>query len=304
MTRRGNRGFVLVNALVLVAALAGIAALLLARAEGSRARLSEAQGAAQVTLYLDAFEALSIDLLRRDTGAVDHAGEAWALAEYDVPLDRGRVAGGIRDLQGLFNVNRLANPEDAVAREGLDLLVMRLGLSPGIAEAIAGFLSSDGPDNAAAYARQTPAIAPVGGPVLMLDQLLVIPDLNARDFARLRPYLTALPGAAGLNVNTAPELVMQSLIPGMTAAVANRLVQSRRFEPFQSVAEFTDRAGQLGAVLDLDEAGMARLTVGSTWFAAQMRAELEDHSRHRVTVFERLPLPAGIRVAYRLNGVP
>ena len=46
MTPR-SRGFVLVNALVLVAALAGIATFLLARAEGARARAHEAQGAAQ-----------------------------------------------------------------------------------------------------------------------------------------------------------------------------------------------------------------------------------------------------------------
>ena len=69
MTPR-SRGFVLVNALVLVAALAGIATFLLARAEGARARAHEAQGAAQARLYLDAFEALSIGILSSDRAAL------------------------------------------------------------------------------------------------------------------------------------------------------------------------------------------------------------------------------------------
>jgi len=53
----GNGGFVLVNALVIVAALAMLATLLLVRAEGGRARLQAGLEADQLTLALDAFEA-------------------------------------------------------------------------------------------------------------------------------------------------------------------------------------------------------------------------------------------------------
>ncbi|MFZ5964844.1 type II secretion system minor pseudopilin GspK [Thalassococcus sp. BH17M4-6] len=301
-----RNGFVLVNALVLVAALAGIATFLLARAEGARARAFEAQGAAQARLYLDAFEALSIGVLTSDRagGAMDHPGEDWANSDYDVPLDRGRVAGEIADMQALFNVNWLANPSDTLARDGFELLVTRLGLRPGLAEEIPAFLSQNGPADKSAYARADPPLRPVGGPVVFLDQLLDMRGLSLRDLDRLRPYLTALPGAQPLNVNTAPALVLQAMMPEIGPVVADRLLQSRRLEPFVSVDDFIMRLGALGATAVLSEDDLPRFAVGSSWFRADIRATLDGHSRHRVTVFERPPLPAGIRVAYRLADVP
>jgi general secretion pathway protein K len=300
---RRTRGFVLVNALVLVAALAGIAVVLLARAEGARARQAETQGAAQVALYLDAFEALGITLLAADRagGVADHLGEAWARAGYDVPLDRGRVAGDIIDMQGRFNVNWLANPNSLWALESFALLLDRLALPPALGDRVAGFLSPNGPNDAGAYARQTPAIAPVGGPVLMLDQLLVIPGLRAEDFERLRPYLTALPGDMKLNVNTAPPEVLQSMIPGLGPVTADRLMQHRRTTPFASVEAFEQVAVQFGATTQLTDEVLSRLGIGSTWFEMRISATLEGSARNRLTVFERRPLPAGLRVAYRLD---
>lgn len=307
MSARSRReaGFVLVNALVLVAALAGIAVFLLARAEGARARQAQTQEAAQLALYLDAFEALSLTILAADRagGPADHPGEAWARARYDVPLDRGRVAGALTDLQGRFNINWLADPGDATAQAGFAALIARLGLAPGLAEEIAAFLGPGGPSNTAAYARQTPGLAPVGGPVLMLDQLLAIPALRPRDLDRLRPFIAALPGDARLNVNTAPAEVLQSMIPGLSPAVADRLVQARRLAPFAAIEEFAQALVQFGGA-GLSEEDLERFGIGSEWFEARISAALGDRIRHRVTVFERRPLPEGVRVAYRLTEAP
>ena len=66
---RRSGGFVLVNALVLVAALAAVAVLLLARAESARALRATGQTATQLTLYLDAFESLAITVLEADAAS-------------------------------------------------------------------------------------------------------------------------------------------------------------------------------------------------------------------------------------------
>ncbi len=303
---RRDRGFVLVNALVLVAALAGIAALLLARAEGARQRAAETQTAAQLTLYLDAVEALAISLLNAPNPGqgADHLGQAWARADFDVPLDRGRVAGDLSDLQGRFNINWLADPSDAWARAGFEALLKRLGLAPGLADAVAGFVSPEGPGNATAYARGRPPIAPVGGPVLMPAQLLALPELRARDLDRLAPFIATLPGDSTLNVNTAPLEVLQSLLEGLSTAQAGRLVQARAQEPFGSVEDFILRLADFGGAGLVPEEVEPRLGISSTWFAAEIEAQLDDHLRHRRSVFERRPLPAGVRVAYRLRQTP
>ena len=301
---RGARGFVLVNALILVAALAGIATLLLARAEGARQRALATQSAVQTGLYLDAMEALAITLLTPSAAGLGptHLGEGWARAQIDVPLDRGRVAGRLSDLQGRFNVNWLANPADLWARAGFEALLLRLALAPGLADSVAGFVSPEGPGNDAAYASARPPIAPVGGPVLMVSQLLAIPSLSERDLDRLAPYIAALPGDSTLNLNTASEPVLQSLLAGLTAAQAGRILQARQSEPFGSVAEFVALLGDVGGAALVDDTVAPRLGVSSIWFEARIEAWLEDHLGHRRTVFERRPLPDGVRVAYRLPG--
>ncbi len=300
---RAARGFILVNALLLVAALAAVAVFLLARAEGARARRAEASQAAQLVLYLDSFEALGLTLLHADQnrGPIDHLGEAWAQADYNVEVDRGRVAGSFTDLQGLFNVNWLSNPDDIAAREAFDRLILRLGLPPQSADAITRFVSPDGPGNAQAFARAQPPIKPVGGPVIFVDQLRAVPGLRDRDFATLLPYLAALPGDKALNVNTVPAVVIQSLLPAANPAALDQLLQVRLRDPFISVDDFMLRLGAaLGpaAIADIDD---TRFGVASDWFRADIAAQLGDRVARRRTVFERLPLPHGTRVAYRLE---
>ena len=59
-----DSGIVLINALVIVLAIAAIAAALLTRAEGARVRAMDAQGAQQLALYLDGIELLVPALLK------------------------------------------------------------------------------------------------------------------------------------------------------------------------------------------------------------------------------------------------
>ena len=236
---------------------------------------------------------------------MDHLGEAWARAEYAVPLDRGAVAGHLDDLQGRFNINWLANPEDAFAADGFVRLTQGLGLSPQQAERIAAFVRPGRPGPAAGYAGQTPPIRPVGGPVLMVAQLQVIPGLRAEDLARLRPYLAALPSDSTLNINTAPPRLLQALFAELGPAAADTLVRARDREPFASVEAFVlllQAAAGPEVVAQIDPE--VRLSVGSVWFAAEITAALDGQTRARDAVFERRLLPKGVRVAYRRDSVP
>ena len=52
---------------------------------------------------------------------------------------------------------------------------------------------------------------------------------------------------------------------------------------------------------DLAEFPEGVLGVGSTWFEVEIDAELDGRVAHRRAVIERLPLPQGARVAYRLD---
>lgn len=300
---RDARGFVLVNALILVAALASVAVFLLSKSETARSRRMVDGDAAQLRLYLDGFEALGLTLLNSDqrSGEMDHTGEAWAQAEYDVPVDRGQIAGSFRDLQGLFNVNWLSNPDDIGAFEAFERLVKALGLPMSRAQEIADFVTPGRALSSAVSNRRTPLVAPVGGPVLLIQQLRLGSSLSSRDFALLSPHITALPADSQLNVNTASPEVLLSVTGAKNMAALSRLIQTRARNPFSSVEDFQNRVVEVvgaAAAADLDT---SRLSTNSSWFRADIVAQLGSQDVRRQTVFERLPLPRGTRVAYRLD---
>lgn len=299
-----DRGFVLLNALVLVAAFAAAAVFVLSRAEQARQRQASLQRAGQAILYLDAFESLALTLLRSDqrAGAVDGLGDNWAQADYDVTVDRGRVAGEIHDLQGRFNVNWLSNSEDLLARQAFVRLVVGLGLREQLARDITAFVSPGGPTSQQTYKRLQPAIAPVGGPVLLLEQLQVVAGMRPREFERLKPYLAALTSDSTLNVNTASVKVLHSLLPGANEAGLEQVLQNRRRVPFQSIDDFEIRMSLALGVEGLSDLQKLHFDIGSAWFQADIAVELDSRILTRQTIFERRPLPYGPQVAYRLEG--
>ncbi len=290
---RAQRGFVLVNALVLVGALAAAAAVLLTRAELSTVRQSAWQAAAQAEAYLDAFDALAVTILQADPfGGADHPGETWAQPVRAADLDRGEVSGTILDLQGRFNINWLAVQDDLHAQQAFRNLLTAKGLPVSLGPAITGFLAPGGPANADSYTTTRPR----GGPVLDTRQLRAIPGLTTDQFARLSPLIAALPSDSTLNVNTASPELLAAWMPGLNAAQARTLTDRRRRDPFSSVDAF---------LMDLppaiaSEVNDVRLSIGSRWFLARGTAELDGRVLTRRSVLVRHPLPVGVLVDYRL----
>ena len=307
-----SRGFVLINALVLVAALASVAVFLLNRAEQGRARLGQSRTAAQLSLNLDAFEALSIvQLTNSADGGPDHFKRLWGRQTYDMPLTHGRVSGRIQDLNGLFNVNWLADPENYSAHAAFDRLRTRLGVSEKDAATLVDLLRPGGPDDARPFARLDPPENPVGGALMMLPQLDRMPGLSARTRNLLRPYLTALPGNSKLNPNTADPLVLAAFLPDLPPAALDQILIDRQREPFTSVDTFLATVGLTLPDDDADPEDMDpeiirayQLGISSEWFRADIASALGDHTARRTTVFQRSGVPPQTRVIWRMTTTP
>ena len=95
-----DRGVALLNALVVAAAIAGVATLLMRTAETGRDRLSMIRNSDQMALYLDGVSLLVPRILKADWSegaALDHLGEIWASEDYSFPIDRGVAAGRISE---------------------------------------------------------------------------------------------------------------------------------------------------------------------------------------------------------------
>ncbi|WP_425099669.1 type II secretion system minor pseudopilin GspK [Tropicibacter sp. S64] len=327
---RRDRGFVLVNALILVAALSSVAVLLLSRSEAGQARLQAGLAADQLQLNLDAFEALAITTLGRDLNGIDHTGEDWAQPLPPVDLAQGRVTGVMEDLQSRYNINWLAIPGNTLADEAFDRLLLRLGISPETGTALRDFLQPGGPADRARWQQQVPPLEPRGGAILDLGQLRQIPGLSERSLDVLQPYLSAVPGVAPLNVNTAAPEILGAFFPEMPPAQMARLVAERQQEPFPSLAVFL---GEIGIALgetdpesaDLDGDGVVSpveqdaadaaaeqrkqmlersLSVQSDWFRTDAQAEYRGTIARRVSVLERTGMPPTVKVTWRMTFRP
>lgn len=296
-----HEGFVLVNALLIVAALAALAIVLLERSQAGRTRLALAQEWTQTDLYLDGFEAFALTLLDRDAlgPRIDGLADTWATAALDVELDRGRVKGRIVDLQGRFNLNQLAGGRDPAARAAFLKLAASAGLSEAQADAIAEFVETDGRKPLAGFAGRAIPMFPRGAPLVSLDQLRAVPGLNAAALARLSPLVSAIP-TTSVNVNTAPRAVLEAVLPDGSAAALRDIMTVRERQPFETVEDFL-LAVQLAGDADLDEIEMDRFSVETGWFLVETSASLGETVLYRQSVIRRSGGARAARVEYRLR---
>jgi general secretion pathway protein K len=282
----------LINALVVVLAIAAIAAALLTRSEAARMRLQAGQNAGQLALYLDAGERLVPQLLREVVAdGLAHPGQDWARA-HSFPIDRGTVRIQITDLQGRLNVNWLLASDPYVTET-----FNAANLPQALVLEIADFVSPSGP-RGAGYLRRVPPVWPRGGPMAVRDDLLEVDGVTPALFKRLTPYLSALPRNTRINLNTAPEAVKRAVLQPVPAEIAADIVQSTA--PLQSISEIRRRASILLETEDLDALQLERMTTTSAWFRADLSAELNGHTQRRVAIFVIEPVNEDpVRRAYR-----
>lgn len=233
-----ERGVALLG-ILLVVALVTVLAVNLAQSNlvrlGTLERRQEAAQAWQI--WLAGLE-WSRDILREDMrrGRIDHPGEAWARGLRDYPAEGGTLSGVMEDAQGRFNLNNLVRNKQ-VSPPDLALfqrLLAGLGLDPGLAAAVVDWIDADsaalpGGAEGADYTQLQPPYRAANRPFAHLSELLWVRGFDSATLARLRPYVTVLPTATAININSAPPVLLAALLPGLNAAEIERLAQARPF---------------------------------------------------------------------------
>lgn len=299
-----DRGVVLLNALLLVVAMAAAANGVLALAVGDTTRLAAIQQGDQAALYLDAGTPLVAHVLTTDweNGAeIDHEGELWATEGYSVPIDRGVLAGRISDQQGRFNVNWLAAEENGAAQQAFARLVNFLDLDVALGRAVSDYLRPGGPSNPTPYANRVLPVRAPGGPLVSVAQLRVVPGMTDDDFATLAPHLAALPIDSGLNVNTASAPVLAAVLPGAALRDIEKLLSERQGAPFDSPAAFSRRVGT--ALRREVTAGPPPrdFRVASEYFAARLDVALDARRQSRMIWLHRSLASGKVTELYRMT---
>jgi general secretion pathway protein K len=244
--RRQNRGVALITAM-LISAIATMVAANLAWDNALDVRrtmvLLGRDQAVQVALGAESWV---ISILHQDmeNSQTDHLGEIWASELPGLPIEGGEVFGSIEDLQGRFNVNNLVDQDGQIEAESLEQfrrLLNALGLDPRFAGITADWIDSNVdaafPDGAedAIYTGIIPPYRTANQTLTSVSELAAIEGMDRATYKALEPHITALPGRTGINVNTAPVAVLQSLDENMTLADVEGLIQEREAGGFADI---------------------------------------------------------------------
>ena len=200
---------------------------------------------------------------------VDHLGEGWAQALAPLPVEGGELTGGLSDQQGLFNLNNLVRGGKTSAADlaVLRTLLEQLQLSPNLANAVADWIDPDtevtypGGAEDTDYLALDPPYRAANRMLTTVDSLYRIKGFDVDTVARLRPFVTALPQATPVNVNTAPAEVLAAVITNLPLDQAQALVAARKARHFQDIADFRARLPK--TVTQVNE---TLLSVGSRYF--------------------------------------
>ncbi len=226
---------------------------------------------------------------------VDHLGEPWALRLPPMPVENGELVGKIEDQQGAFNVNNLVTggKVNAAQLAHFRRLLATLSLPDALAYTLVDWIDADsqpqpqGGAEDAYYLALDPPYLTANQPLIDVDELALISGFDAGVRARLRPYITALPGFTAVNVNTTTPEVLSAVIDGLDLGNAQQLVAQRDRTYFRDTNDFVSRLPR-GAV-----AAGTDISVSSDYFLASLSVTIGGAQARGRALLSRLGTGTG-----------
>ena len=277
-----ERGVAAITAILIVAVAASAASLMLAQQSAMLGQASLVASRAQADLYgragLDWARGVLADDAKR-AGDVDWLGEGWAQPIAALPVERAVVAGTIADEQGKFNLNNLVNGSQASGEDmaAFKRLLESLGLSGDLREAVVDWIDSNsdiygaGGAEDAYYLSLPKPYRAANQQMTQVDELYRIRGFDAKAIAKLRPFVTALPGLhTKVNVNTASAEVLAAMLPELSPTDIADILRARAAKPFRNTSDIANVAKKVNA------ASLAALDVKSAFYSVRVTVAQDD----------------------------
>ncbi|MCC5969535.1 MAG: type II secretion system minor pseudopilin GspK [Pararhodobacter sp.] len=279
----------LINALIVVAALAAVSVALIARTDAARQRLELRQQADQATRYLDGAALLTQRLIENAPPETIHLRQAWALPRRGEAIDRGTVSWEITDLQGRFNVNWLMRTDamGEAARIALPLLARAQDVPAAVAGRLQNALDPLNLFRDSAFGGSAGVSSPPDLPLAMPNALRLVTGAGEAQLDALMPYLAALPHNSALNINTTSPQVLAAFLPSLRPRDLALLQERLEEAPFQDIQDFLEWAELAFGEQSLLILEGLDLTTGSDWFEARLSARLDTVALQRSAVLHR-----------------
>jgi general secretion pathway protein K len=318
--RSRERGAALLAVLLLVAVMGAIAAVAFEKLRLSTALARNGAALDQARAYAVGLEdllALRIDDLVAESPRLTTLEGGWngAVRRIDLPGE-GSADGTIRDAGNCFNLNSLIDDSDpdllkprplGIAQFAglMRLLAIPDGKARRIADSAGDWIDPDGVPAAAGaedsvYAGFDPPYRPANTLFAEVSELRAVAGMTPEIYARLRPYLCALPSAelSPINVNTllpGQEPLLAMLAPGAIAlGQARAAIAQRPAKGWTRQDDFWATPAFRGIAPPLDARNQLQLS--TRWFALDLRIEHGGAELEETALVDARLAPARIAV--------
>ena len=310
-----QRGIALLTILVMVALATILAATIAKRQTNTSENTGYLMRQDQSLLYAKSAEAFFSELLIQDSdngGNIDHLQENWAKPMPAFPVEDGFVSGRLLDESGKFNLNNLLKADGSVddsARRWFEKLLQRVGLPAELSQAVIDWQDADDETTGAMGAESNyyqgldPSYLASNTRFHQVEELKLVRGFEGKNYDLIAPYVTALPEATKININTAAPLLLASIDPKIDVKTVEQELKVKQAELtyFNSVEDLWKLNAFSGIEPQNKTDAAAWLDSKSNYFTAQIEVVLSERKRQfssammrkdkQVTVYSRSLAP-------------
>ena len=310
-----QRGIALLTILVMVALATILAATIAKRQTNTSENTGYLMRQDQSLLYAKSAEAFFSELLIQDSdngGNIDHLQENWAKPMPAFPVEDGFISGRLLDESGKFNLNNLLKADGSVddsARRWFEKLLQRVGLPAELSQAVIDWQDADDETTGAMGAESNyyqgldPSYLASNTKFHQVEELKLVRGFEGKNYDLIAPYVTALPEATKINMNTAAPLLLASIDPKLDVKTLEQELKAKQAELtyFNSLEDLWKLNAFSGIEPQNKTDAAAWLDSKSNYFTAQIEVVLSERKRQfssammrkdkQVTVYSRSLAP-------------
>lgn len=224
-----------------------------------------------------------------------------------IPVEEAFLEAQFNDVQGKLNINDLVNIDGSIntlMQDRFKRLLNRLALESVKIETIQDWIDEnqeptnfEGSEDGDYLGLEVP-YRTGSQPFYHLSELLLLQGITREDYEKLIRYVSVLPqGSAPVNVNTASEEVLQSLVEDLSDAEAKDLVAAREEKPWVDLNSFLSASVLNGKKIDQNY-----LSVNSSFFEIATRITLADRKVRLLSLIHRKQEDGEMTVVKRDQG--
>lgn len=290
MRIKSQQGAALIVALFIMSLIAILATAMMSRLSLDISRTELVLNTNSANLIAEEALAMAIDVLKQN----------WLNQQANQLVDRMpqqlpnfekngiKVQTTLYDMQGNFNLNSLSN--DYGQKQFTHLLqIVEPELASQTAREITlatlDWISLHSQTNIynQYYAKLNPAYRAPHQPMVSSSELRLVKGMTPTLYAKLLPYITALPEPTTININQAPLPIVMTLSTNLTQSAAETLLSERRLSPFTSQEKFinSDVAKNHGITAE-------QITVTSQYFLVKSKLDIGKQAIILYTAVHRI----------------